>query len=184
MAMAFSRPHTDEAIKWQVERLATLSPREFVDHAERQLQAADALDRLAELTGSNASKRLFDVRRLQASVVAALYTPRLGVKATAVLANVNSTRSQRELVELASRWTQPIELRAAAAGALQQNIRQHGILLTTVEIGRQYDRYNASEELDADTQKILALILDSIEEPTMPVKPEEEGEEVKAEGSE
>ncbi len=48
--------------------------------------------------------------------------------------------------------------------------------MTSAEIGRQYDRYNASEDLDADTQKILGLILDCIEAPTMPVKSEKEGE--------
>lgn len=177
MALAFSRPHTDEAIGWQVEQLATLSPRTFVGHAERSRQAAEALGRLAELSGSE--RRLYDVRRLEGSVLKALYAPELSSRAAAVLANVNSVQSQQALVELASRWTQPLAARAAAAKAFRQSTQRHGILLRTAEIARQYDRYNASEDLDQDTQRILGLILDCIEAPTMPVKPKQEGEEVK-----
>ena len=40
LAMAFSRPHTPEAVAWQVNQLATLGPREFVGFDERQSQAA------------------------------------------------------------------------------------------------------------------------------------------------
>ena len=38
-----------------------------------------------------------------------------------------------------------------------------GILLTTAEITRQYDRYNASEALDGGTQEVLGAVLDAIE---------------------
>ncbi len=169
MAMAFSRPRTEEAIRWQIGRLATLSPRTFVAHGERQHQAAAAMDRLAEISGPN--RGVYDVRRLQGSVLAALYNPDLSIKAAAVLGNVNSPESQQALVDLASRWTQPLEIRKAAVHAFGLSIEAHGILLTTDQISRQYVRYNRSQGMDEGTQRLLGLILDYIEAPTQPLQP-------------
>ena len=95
----------------------------------------------------------------------ALHNPKLAAKAVAVLANLNSAESQRALVDMASRFTQPLELRKAAAAAFCENMQKHGILLTTEEIRRQYDRYNESEKQDAATQHVLGLILDCLEVP-------------------
>ncbi len=175
MAMAFSRPHTEDAIQWQVERLATLAPRTFVAQAQRLNQAAEALDRLAELSGS--SGHPYELLRVEAAVLVALYAPQLSTKAAAVLANLNTVKSQPALVEMASRWTQPLTSRAAAVKAFRRNTQQYGILLTATEIGRQYDRYNASEDLDVNTQQVLGLILDCIEAPTEPVRFTEDAEE-------
>ncbi len=161
LCKAFSRPHDDKAFRWQLEQLHGLAPREFVNFQTRQRQAAEALDLLAELYRSSAS--VYDLRRVQQSVIAALYNPRLAVKAAAVLAQVNSAESQRALVEAASRLTLPLELRQAAASAFRKNAEKHGILLTTEEIRRQYHRYNESKNQDAATQKVLGLILDCLE---------------------
>ena len=40
---------------------------------------------------------------------------------------------------------------------------RRGTLLTSDEILRQYDRYNAGENYDAETQQVLADLLDTIE---------------------
>jgi hypothetical protein len=161
LAKAFARPHDDKAFRWQLDQLNTLAPREFVDFPTRQRQAAEALDLLAELYRS--SDRAYDLRGVQQSVLAALYNPKLAVKAVAVLAQVNSAESQRALVDVASRLTQPLELRQAAAKAFRQNTEKHGILLTTDEIRQQYRRYNESKNQNADTRKVLGLILDCLE---------------------
>jgi hypothetical protein len=97
-----------------------------------------------------------------------------------VLGNLNSAASQQALVELASRQTQPLEVRQAAVKAFRRNTQQHGILLRGDEIRRQYDRYNESEDQDRGTQQVLGLILDCIEAPTQAVK--EEGGRGKGEG--
>ena len=108
---------------------------------------------------------------MQKSVIAALYNPRLGVKAADVLAYVNSAESQRALVEVASRFTLPLKLRQAAAKAFRQNTEKHGILLTTEEIRQQYRRYNESKDQDAATQHVLGLVLDCLEVAVPPSKP-------------
>lgn len=161
LSKAFARPHDDKAFNWQLDRLRMLAPEEFVGFEERQQQAAKALDLLAEL--SQSSNKLYDLRSVQDSIIAAVYNPKLAVKAVGVLANINSAESQRTLVEVASRFTLPLALRQAAGKAFRQNTQKHGILLTSDEIKRQYQRYNESEKLDAPTQHVLALILDCLE---------------------
>ncbi len=96
-------------------------------------------------------------------MLVALYNQRLAAKAVAVLANLNSAESQRTLVEVASRFTQPLGLRQAAAAAFCENRAKHGILLTNEEIQAQYQRYNMSEKQDAATRHVLGLILDGLE---------------------
>ena len=161
MAKAFARPHDEQSSRWQLAQLATLGPREFVAFDVRQRQAADALDLLAEL--SRSSGNLYDLRRVQDSVLVALHNPKLAAKAVAVLAHLNSAESQRALVEVASRFTLPLALRQAAAKAFCENVQAFGILLTTEEIRAQYRRYNQSEKLDAATRHVLGLILDCLE---------------------
>jgi CheY-like chemotaxis protein len=161
MTKAFARPHDEQAIRWQMEQLATLAPAEFVDFETRQRQAAKALDLLAELGRS--STQLYNLRLVQDAILTALNNPKLATKAIAVLANINSAESQRALVDTASRFTNSLELRKAAASAFRQNREKFGILLSLDEIRLQYDRYNASKTQDATTQHILGLILDCLE---------------------
>jgi len=184
LALAFSRPHSDESFAQEMRQLTALGPRAFVDHAQRQRQAAWALDRLVELSRvpSGCGGGLYDIGRTQDSVLAALYVPGLGDKAVAVLGNLGTAESQQALVELASRWTQPSELRQAALKAFRQSTQSSGILLTTGQIVRQYERYNQSEKLDQPTQQILGSILDCIEAPTQPARAEKEGGKGKGEG--
>ncbi|MEE8450793.1 MAG: hypothetical protein V3R99_02730 [Thermoguttaceae bacterium] len=172
MTLAFYRPLDNQAIGWQVDRLATLAPRTFVDHAARQQQAGLALELLAVMGRSQG--RLYDVAGVQDAVLAARYVPELSIRAIGVLRQINSVQSQQAIVDLASRLTQPIEVRSAASEAFQYSTEQFGILLTTAQISRQYDRYNASEDSDQQTQRILAAILDSIEAPTRVEDIEEE----------
>jgi MOSC domain-containing protein YiiM len=67
------------------------------------------------------------------------------------------------LVEVVSQPSEPLELREGALEAFRENVRRHGILLTTVEIGRQYQRYNQSESADRATQRVLGAVLDCFE---------------------
>lgn len=169
MTMAFYQPNDDPAIVWQVDRLAALSPRTFVDHAERQRQAALALDLLAEI-GKDGESNIFDLRSTRDAVLTALRNPALSLKAIAVLTNVHSAQSQQALVDVASRWTLPIDIRRAACQAFQLNSQRHGILLTAEEITRQYERYNTSKDMDQETQHVLGLLLDCIEAPSKVVQ--------------
>ncbi len=164
LAEAFSRPHTQESVQWQAERLLALVGRDRVLAAERQGQAALALKWLADWSGRD--QKAFDFSRLEDVVLDALYAPGLRLHAAAALGSLNTRHGQQALVEVASRPVHPIELRTAAAKAFQENVRRNGILLTTKQILLQYDRYNQSETMDAATQQVLGSILDTIEAPS------------------
>jgi len=164
LAEAFPRPHTADVVQWQVERVLQLLGRDRILAAERERQAAQSLKLLADLTGGD--RRFYDFNKAEDAALAALLVPPRAADAVLVLGNLSTPKSQRSLVDLASRWTQPIELRTAAAQAFRRSIEQKGILLTTDQIRLQYDRYNQSETLDANTQQVLGLILDSIEAPS------------------
>jgi len=87
-------------------------------------------------------------------------------RAVPLLEYFGTAQSQRALIEVASSPSEPIKLRQAAAAAFDLSTRRRGILLTTAEIVRQYDRYNQSEKLDRPTQMVLGSVLDSIEAPS------------------
>jgi hypothetical protein len=154
-------PSDGKTFRRQLERLTALAPDEFVDLEGRLRQAARALDLLAAL--DRMPGHLYRLRDVQDSLIVALYHPKLAAQAAALLAGVNSAESQQALVETASRLTLPLAMRQAAVKAFRQNTQQHGILLTTDEIRRQYQRYNDSKKLDPATQHVLGLILDCLE---------------------
>ena len=51
----------------------------------------------------------------------------------------------------------------AAAAAFRRGVDRFGILLTTDQILKQYDRYNQSESQAKETQAVQAAILDALE---------------------
>lgn len=189
LTVAVHRPHDEAAVRWQIRRVMAIEPEAFVAHEERQAQAAQALEWWIALTDRSddvyaiGPLEEFNLRKVQAAVVNPLYVPELTDRVVGILGNLGTHESQRTLVELASRESQPLEVRRAALAALGRNVERNGILLTTGEISRQYDRYNASEFLEPATQRILSSVLDYIELPTLALRPpqEEEADQAKPE---
>ena len=161
MTLAFARPHTPEAALWQMNQLALLGTREFVGFQERQQESARALACLAMLASS--SKKLYDVQQLEEVITTGMYTSGLGPRIATVLANLGTPESQSALVELASRYTQPLPTRKAAAKAFRLSTQKFGVLLPEDAVTRQYERYRRSESQDMGTQQVLGMVLDSIE---------------------
>ena len=155
------RAQTADALQYQTDLMMQKFGRVTFSADERRAQARQALDWLAEM--SQAPRGLYNLRRVESSLAAALSDPELGLKAAPTLAKLGTATGQRTLVDLASFATQPIELRQAAAEAFAASVADFGPLLTTSEIRQQYDRYNNSETLDQDTQQVLASILDVVE---------------------
>ena len=162
---AFPYPFEQADARWQVARLAGLGARDVVPAAQRLRQALRSLELLAELADRPGRER-YDLRRIEGPVLGALDLPSLNARAAAIASRLGTPASQQALVELASRATAPLAMRQAAAGAFRDAVERHGLLLTTGEIRLQYDRYNRSAEQDVATQKVLGLILDSIEAPS------------------
>ena len=70
LCAAFSRPHTREAVEWQLRQLAALAPRAFVPLAERRAEAGRALAALAAMASS--SGKVYDFGRARDTLIAAL----------------------------------------------------------------------------------------------------------------
>lgn len=128
---------------------------------ERRAAAQQALGWLADAKAT--PERVYDLRRVEPAVLAALAWADTAPAAARAAARLGSPAAQRALVDWASQNALPIERRQAAAEAFRASVAEWGLLLTTTEILRQYERYNASERLDAQTQALLGGLLDVIE---------------------
>jgi CheY-like chemotaxis protein len=159
--VAFPRPQNDATLAELLERLQAVSGREQVSPDQRAAMAGQSLTWLGQLLAREHS--FYDLRRQAPVVEAALYLPAMTGKAVEALAVVGTPSSQRSLVDFASHLTVPIGDRRAAAEAFAKSVELHGILLTEDQILSQYNRYNSSESLDADTQQVFGSLLDTIE---------------------
>ncbi len=144
----------------QVERLlASAYPRQVTQDL-RRTQALAALEYLLRLSGEGHPQ---DLARVSEVVLAAMDDPEMATAAVSILKSVGTHEAQRRLVEVASQTGRPIGIRKQAAAAFTINVLDHGTLLTSEEILRQYDRYNGSRNETPETQQVLGSILDAIE---------------------
>ncbi len=161
LTLALPMPHSAETLARYLEQIDARRGRSAIGQEERARQAEQALTWIGELVARNA--HFYDLRSLVPHAQRALHAPALTQEAAPVLGALGTAAAQRALVELASRATGPIAARRAAAEAFRQSVAEHGLLLTTDEILRQYDVYNSSATLDKQTQQVRASILDAIE---------------------
>jgi CheY-like chemotaxis protein len=167
-AEAFPRPHDVATVQSQVEDLLARSG-DVLTATERKRQAGLALDWLAELSRPQGGS-LYDLYRVEDTVLAALAVPGLSAKACVVLGNLGTPAAQQALVDLAARKETPLADRKAALEGFRTAIQRRGILLTTAKIQSLYDRYNRGAGEAPASQAVLGLILDCIEAPTKRLK--------------
>ena len=151
--MAFARPHDARGLPLAAQAVGHAGGRgSSSTFDERQQQAARALACLADL-GRRSRASSTTCAACKTSVLAALYAPETErPRRWPCWPTWARAESQRALVELASRFTQPLDVRQAAAKAFRISTRKYGILLTTDEIRRQYDRYQRSQGLRTSTR--------------------------------
>jgi DNA-binding response OmpR family regulator len=177
LTAVIERPVTPESMKLHVGRLVERTEGSIVPAEVRSEQALASLKWLKLL--NEVSPRDFNVRQYEKAVAHSLYSPAHSAAAADLLASIGTNAAQKALVDLANLGTQPMAMRQTAAAAFSRSVRKHGVQLTSIEMQEQYDRYNASEGEDADSQQLLALILDAIE---LPHALQTEGGRRKAEG--
>ncbi len=166
LLIAFPRPHDEKSMSFQMTRVVESAGNTLVGYDERLDQAGRALDHLTRLGEAQGTHAFYDLFRVEAAVQSALSVPALSAKAARVLGLLGTPEAQRALVTLASQHGRPLAERQAAAGAFAQAVERRGLLLTRDEILLQYDRYNRGAALDAETQKVLASVLNAIEMPS------------------
>ncbi len=158
----FPRPHSVEGVRFVLSSTQQLPGQVPASPETRSIRGAAVLDWLAATAGGPGGEH-YDLLRLEGRVLPLLVDSPLATRAARVLGAFATQRSQKQLVEVASVNSFPLEMRTAAAEAFAAAVQKRGVMLTTAEILQQYDRYNASERLDADTQRVLGAILDAIE---------------------
>jgi hypothetical protein len=163
LTMVFSRIHSLEVAREDIDRLLALAGRLHVSREERVTHARLALAALGKLISAPQATRMGGVYRLEVAVAAALDNPALSAAAADALGQLGTPRSQTSLVDFASQTARPLADRQAAAAAFAKAVAARGLNLTQAQILEQFDRYNASATLDADTQAVLGGLLDTIE---------------------
>ncbi|MGL4514652.1 MAG: HEAT repeat domain-containing protein [Lacipirellulaceae bacterium] len=136
-----------------------LTPREA---AKRRLsRAAEARKAIVTLLENGPEFYGLGAKRRGLAAVVATRS-KAGAEALAVL---GTPESQVRLVDDASLASLAINTREAAAEAFRASVATHGLLLTSDEVLRQYDRYNALAAASADeaTIAVLGSLLDTIE---------------------
>ena len=157
------RPHNVENLAFYLARLEQYKSYHRVSPDERIRQARTALQWLATLTGDLERYGFYPLFQQEAAVIKAISVPALTQHAAPVLGSLGTAKAQTALVNTASRNELDLLPRMAALHALERTLMNRRLLLTRKEILLQYDRYNASKNLDKPTQKLLASILDTIE---------------------
>jgi uncharacterized protein with GYD domain len=166
LTLVFPRIHSLEVAREDIDRLLAIAGRRHVSREERVAQAKLALAALGQLVSSPHAARMGDVLRSEEAIIAALDNPALSTAAAAALADLGTPRSQTALINFASQTARPLADRQAAAAAFSKAVAARGLNLTQAQILEQFDRYNVSATLDAETQAVLGNLLDTIEAPT------------------
>jgi CheY-like chemotaxis protein len=161
--MLVSESLTEEDLQLQLPRILATAAEYRIDRERRFAMATDALKSLAGL--------LTDGRRLNvellgddAALLMGLDVPDLMEAATDVLVTLPEPVAQLALADTANQLARPITERQRAARGFAESVKRNGLLLSSAQVGQQYERYNQSRTLDPDTQQVLGTILDSIEQ--------------------
>jgi hypothetical protein len=147
----------------QMDRLANLLNEVRVTPAEQQYFAEQATRWLEKISDQPARYPFWDLAGLDRSIVQAAQTNHVSPAICNTLGNLGTAQSQQQLLDIVGRTQVPVETRAAAVEAFKRAIERRGIMLTSDQIRQQYDRYNASRTLPAETQQLFAAVLDAME---------------------
>jgi hypothetical protein len=155
------RPIDQAGMEVQVTNFLAAAGMHRVPASLRLEQAKGAIGWLAQMAQQRPP--LYNVQRASRVAEAALVVPELSAQGARLLADLGTAGSQTALLAIVNRSNVPLESRQAAAQAFRHSVSRHGILLTSGEMLQQYDRYNASSSEPAESQELLASILDTLE---------------------
>ncbi|MBI1248530.1 hypothetical protein GC197_11910 [bacterium] len=164
------RPNDTEAFIHQLKKMYRSQGPLLVSAAERSADAEFAVQQLLQMMDNSDQYDFYNFLKLEEMSIRRLEDENVAGNMAKILGRLATPAAQTSLVDYASDPLHPIALRTACATAFEKAIGKRGILLTKEQILGQYDRYNASEKLDSETQALLSRILDIIEAPTKDVR--------------
>jgi len=159
-------PSSSDGMLEELRPLVAIANRQAVPSAVRLQHARFALKTIADLAGDSEKYGFYDISRHQEKLVAALFQPGMAEYVAPALGAVATPAAMQALLNFSSQGTQSLADRQTAVTALDNAIQKRGLLITRLEVQRQYQLYNASlETADDETVELLGSILDSIEGP-------------------
>lgn len=165
LSLVFALPMNDTDMALETRRLLKLAGPFWLPPEQRLAQAIFAMQTLAKWAEDPATHGFYDVMAQQTKIIESFNSQLLTARAARLLGLLATPEAQATLVQFASETTRPLVDRRAAVAAFKQAVSRRHLLLTRAQVLTQYDRYNASANLDRDTQQVLAGILDVIENP-------------------
>jgi len=157
-------PRDLEAASWAIQKLNDAVGVTPVSADVRLTQSRAAARALLQLLKTrSAIYELDDVNELVRKFLA---TPALFDEGLEFAATVKTPYAQQALVDLAGDKRFGADVRNRAVDAFERQLAANGSLLRGPDIAAMYDRYNASEKDDAQTQHVLSRLLDVFESAT------------------
>jgi len=158
-------PFDLESGVWATQRLLDATQPEQIPVELRLAQSKAATRALLKIETTRPGA-LDDVVDWNGTISQTLSTPALFDVGLEVAATLKTNFAQTKLVELIGDARFDVATRRQALAALKRQWASNGSLLRGPEIVKMYDRYNASEQEDVETQKILSEALDAFEAAT------------------
>ena len=157
-------PRELDAATWAIQKLNDATAVEPVPAENRLVQGRAAARALLQLLKTRpAIYELDDVNDLIRKLLA---SPALFDEGLEFAATIKTPYAQRTLVDLAGDKRFGVDVRNRAVDAFERQLADNGSLLRGPDITAMYDRYNASEKEDVQTQHVLSRLLDVYENAT------------------
>lgn len=147
--------------QWALKQLFEKTRPEQVPVAVRLAQAKSAAGLLRKLLLERPG--VYQVEDIEPFIRNLISEPAMSDSGFALARVVPSVGMQNHLVNLLGDIRLPLEARRKALAAYGDHVKSFGSKLRGPDIVRLYDRYNASENEDVETQKILSSALDYYE---------------------
>jgi len=160
LTQVLALPNTVKSLQQQVQLLQRMAGGNAISSDERVLQAMDALNAIATLAASPTD--VFNLRRIEPSVVHALYVPQLSEKASAVLGRWASPAAQKALLNLATDENRALSSRQAAATALAAAVKLRGLVVTSADLSLAYRRMERATKLDPQSQQVVKKVMTTL----------------------
>lgn len=170
LTVVMIRPNDVEGFVFQLKQLYLTQGRLLVPADQREADAEFAITEIGRMLDTADEYDFYNFLKVEEIAVRRLVDENVTADVANLLGKLGTPAAQSALIDYASDPFNPVALRQACADALQAAVERRGILLTKDQIVAQYGRYNASEELDPETQAVLSKILDILEAPTQDVR--------------
>lgn len=163
-AIVLATPRQHDAAAFALERLYDKSGVNVVAPEVRLAQSRQAIAAILQLTSTH--PEIYELENANALLDRLLATPSLLNEALEFASTIKTPYAQTELARLAGDVRLSVEERGRVVDAFQRQLSANGSLLRGPDVAAMYDRYNASETEDVQTQRVLSRLLDVYEAAT------------------